>query len=244
MIKMVDIIRENNYTLHNDIENGIYNIQNDEFIIQGVRIVNRMDVNYGVILTPVLKKLTPDTINIIYSEVSKVINGLTKEIKHYMLSIDEISLSFDNLRIETFKLLPRDIINSMRYGEPTVKEILNGEYSLVIPRNVFMDMKEEYSLILKSKRKLGQVYYDINKKGKILDHTYELLETPSISVIYTGGVKTQFNPSLFEIKIVTSFTKIDGVDSNSKNFNSGLIPHLSEVLSLKFKRLNLDITFK
>jgi hypothetical protein len=248
MIKILEAINEPPKNF-DDLINSLYNIQMEDVVITDVDIEPKSNehVKHEFMISFHLKvtRLTPDTINIFYPKVVEVLKnkGYGPILWSFSVRIGHVVFTHPSgFSMDWTKFIPVHIINNMKYGDPTLEEIDKGQYSLVLPKNPVTDNPEDLNNIIKSKRKSAQVYYKVYQKGELVGHKYTLSDNPEITVSYLGGFRTELQMRSFKPYIVTYFESIDDIPVTDKEFPRHLGVHISEALSLKFKKHDINFT--
>ena len=245
MIKILETINEPPKNF-DDLIDSLYNIQMEDVVITDVNILRKSNEDVFMIIFRLdVTRLTPDTINIFYPKVVEVLKnkGYGPILWTFCVRIGKIIFrNPSGFYMDWTKFIPTHIINNMKYGDPTFEEIDKGQYSLVLPKNPVTDNPEDLNNIIKSKTKSAQVYYKVYQKGELVGHKYTLSDNPQIKVEYLGGFRTELEMRSFRPEIFATFESIDDIPATDKEFPRHLIVHISESLSLKFKKHGIYFT--
>jgi hypothetical protein len=244
MIKILETLNEEiNYS---ELTNTLYNIEMDGLTIKNVNVKNlpspdvwKVGLDFQIELT----KLSPDTINIFYPKVVDVLiqNGHSSNLDKFFISVSSIVFKYPPYITVVNSHLPTVIINHLRYDDPRASEVYDGDYSLVLPRNILMDIDEYFETIVKSKRKSSEVFYKLYKKGNVDGYNYELSDNPKIKI--TLHKNNIVNPRDFNSEIESFFKSIDDIPiTDTVNYPGHLHWRISEKIESFFKKHNIVIS--
>lgn len=241
MIKLVNTLNEEqNY---DRLVDTFYTIDNERYKVTNVDIVDKE--KYVIIdFHLILKELTPDTFNIFYGTIAEMIidAGYTTNLESVALSISYFTVEHESgLNVDGRNVLPREIVNRLRYDLPSVTDIWKAQYSIVIPKQYTLNLDDEMVTILNAKRKKSTVYYSLIKKGKIGDMEYELSDDPKIKLISKGGTASSFKPVNIVPEIETTVKSIDGISHDDENFPHNSVIRIADYLKEKLHKQGVNL---
>jgi hypothetical protein len=245
MIKILETLNEEiNYS---ELTNSLYNIEMDGLTIKNVNIntdSGTTEKSYKTIDFQLqVTELSPDTINIFYPKVVDVLiqNGYSSQLDKFFIRVSSIVFKYPPDLTIVNAGLSKDYIVRLKYNDPTAEDVHNGQYSLVLPRNIFMNIDEYFETIIKSKRKSAEVFYKLYKKGNINGNDYELTDSPRIRIYYRGGDSTLKHTSFVPL-IDTEFKSINGIPKTDVvNYPENFHHRLGEPLESKFRKHNIEL---
>jgi len=219
------------------------NIKMDGLTVTGVEFDDYLSVvtdekiviNFDLTVT-ILK---PNTINDFQRLVVDTLkeNGYVTELENYVISMKNITFEHPSgFSMGWTKFIPTHVINQLKHYQPTLREIDQG-HSIVLPQNPITDNSEELPKIIGIKKKYGETYYKVYKKGKVGEHTYELIDNPTITVDYRGGFRKELEIRSFTPEIETKLKSIDG----NENFPRELYLELEQEIRNKFAKHGIYI---
>jgi len=235
MIKILETLNEQ--VDYSELTNTLYNIEMDGLTVVYVNI-DHTTIEFQIELT----KLSPDTINIFYPKVVDVLiqNGYSSHLDKYFIRITSIVFKYPPHITVVNSYLPKEYIHRLKYNDPTAEEIYNGEYSLVLPRNILMDIDEYFETIVKSKKKSGEVFYKLYKKGNLVGYNYELSDDPKIRISLRKN--DIVNPIDFITRIETRFKSVYDIPvTDTVNYPRHLEWRIIDKLVDIFKKHKIDI---
>ena len=241
MIKLLNTLNEEQSW--DKLIDTLYTIDNERFKVTNVSVVDKE--KYVIFeFHLILRELTPDTFNIFYGTVAEMIlnAGYTTDLESVSISVNYFTVEHESgLKVEGISVLPREIYNRLKYDLPPVSSILKSQYSLVIPKTATLNLTDDMTTMLKSRKKKSMVYYTLLKNGTVGGMKYELSDDPKIKLTPRGGYGNIFNPATIHPEIETTVKSIDGISHEDENFPHHLVVRIADELKPKFKKQDIDI---
>jgi hypothetical protein len=237
MIKLMEVLGSINYM---ELIDDFYEIK-----MEGIEIVD-VDIlpdNPNLIIFRIdVTMLHPNTINILYSKVVEVLKkrGLGESLHNFTIRVSNIIFTHPSGLLNIFmnNLFPHNIMTRLKYDDPPLNTIDNGNYSLVLPDNEVTRGGPDLDRIFKIKIKSASTYYEVYKKGKVQNNfTYELEDKPKkIWVDYVGKNTTILDIKNFIPNIESSVMSINGAHRDDPDFERHLQVYVFLRLNEKFEK--------
>jgi hypothetical protein len=238
MIKILETINEK--PNQSKLIELLKNIKMDGLTVTGVEfddyLSEKIVINFDLTVTILKQNTINDFHHLVVNTLKE--NGYITELGNYVISMKNITFEHPSgFSMGWAKFIPTHVINQLKHYQPTLREIDQGHYSIVLPQNPITDNSEELPKIIDIKKKYGETYYKVYKKGKVGEHTYELIDNPTITVDYRGGFRKELEMRSFTPEIETKLKSIDG----NENFPRELYLELEQEITNKFKKHGIFI---